>query len=154
MRKCVRCLMFVLSLTIIFACMSCQTEFREAPPAHELLNAIEVWPDDYYWLIQTGVSSRVLGLRQPGESISEALVRLEQQLDAVRDQWANLSGFQSAQAIIEYLNTNDLGDVAGVIGQTLEANAAEVPSGETHAFLQARAIKEGLIDAYQKIKQR
>lgn len=153
MRKRSLFLTFVLSVVILLGCMSCQTSFQKNPPAHEMTKTIEVWPDAYYWLVETGVSSRVLGLREPGERADEARRRVEQRLDTVKAQWGTLSGLDSAQAIIDHLNASHLGDVAGAIRQTLDANRAQAPGGDAHAMLQASAIKQGLVDAYQKINK-
>ncbi len=153
MRKRSLFLTVLLSVAILIGGLGCQTIFSPDPPAHDLLKAIEDWPDEYYWLIQTGVSSRMLGLRQRGDRPQEALARVEKKLDAVKDQWANLSGLNSAQSIIDYLNANNLEDVAGAIRETLDANQAQAPSRSTHAFLQARAIKQGLIRAHRDIKK-
>jgi hypothetical protein len=75
-------------------------------------------------------------------------------LDAVELLWGTLSGLQSAQAIVDYLNVNNLKEVADAIQQTLVANQAKEPSTNTHAVLQAHAIKQGLIGAHRKIKKR
>lgn len=152
MRKRSLFLTFVLSVAILFGGMSCRTSFQENPPPHEMVKTIEAWPHEYYWLVETGVSSRVLGLREPGESSDEARRRVEQRLDTVKAQWGTLSNLGSAQAIMDYLDANNLGDVAEAIRQTLEANRAQAPSGDSHATLQASAAKQGLVDAYQKVK--
>lgn len=154
MRKRSLFLTFLLCAAIVVGCISCKTTtFPVNPPPHELLQAIETWPDEYYWLIETGVSSRVLGLRQPGDSIDAALDRVAQMLDAVKGQWGTISDLNAAQAIIDHLNATNLGELAGAIQQTLDANQAEEPGGNTHAFLQAYAIKQGLIGAHRKIKE-
>jgi hypothetical protein len=155
MRTCSPLLPVFLLVAIAVGGSGCTaTKFPENPPPHELLQALEVWPDDYYWLVETGVSSRVLGLRQPGDSMDEALARVERMLEAVKDQWQTISRLDAAQAIMEHLKAHDLEAVAGAIQQTLDANQAEEPGGSTRTFLQSHAIKRGLIGAYRKIKER
>ena len=154
MRKCSPFLPVFLLVAIAFGCGGCKaTQFPENPPPHALLQALEVWPDDYYWLVETGVSSRVLGLRQPGDSLDAALARVEQMLEAVKSQWETISRLNAAQAIMDHLKANDLAAVAGAIQQSLDANQAKEPGGSTQTFLQSHAIKRGLIGAYRKIKE-
>jgi hypothetical protein len=154
MRKRVPYLPVLLLVTMALGCSGCKTtEFPQNPPSHELLAALESWPDPYYWLIETGVSSRVLGLRQPGESLDDALGRVEKMLDMVQGQWQTISGLHTAQAIMDHLTAHHLAAVAGAIQQSLEANRAQEPAGSTHTFLQTHAIKQGLIGAYRKIKE-
>ena len=72
-------------------------------------------------------------------------------LQAVQGRWEPLSSLSSPQAIIEYLRAHDLDAVAGAIQQSLEANKDQEPARDSaHLFLQTRAIKQGLIDAYRK----
>ena len=154
MRTCSPFLPVFLLVAIAFGCSGCKaTQFPENPPPHALLQALEVWPDDYYWLVETGVSSRVLGLRQPGDSLDEALARVEQMLEAVKGQWETISHLDAAPAIMDHLKAHDLGAVAGAIQQSLDANQAKEPGGSTQTFLQSHAIKQGLIGAYRKIKE-
>ena len=154
MRKCSPFLPVFLFVAIVFGCSGCKaTKFPENPPPHVLLQALEVWPDDYYWLVETGVSSRVLGLRQPGDSMDDALARVERILEAVKGQWETISRLNTAQAIMDHLKANDLEAVASAIQQSLDANQAQEPGGSTQAFLQAHAIKRGLIGAHRKIKE-
>jgi hypothetical protein len=151
MRKRSLFLTLLLAVVILLGCLSCQTTFKENPPEHEMIKTIEVWPHEYYWLVETGVSSRVLGLHQPGEGEAEARRRVKQRLDMVNAQWGTLSGLDSAQAIIDHLEAHHLEDVAGAIRQTLDANQAQAPSGGSHMTLQASAIKQGLVEAYQRV---
>jgi hypothetical protein len=154
MRKCSPFLPVFLCVAIALGCSGCKTtRFSENPPPHVLLQALEVWPDDYYWLVETGVSSRVLGLRQPGDSMDEALARVERMIEAVKGQWETIAGLDTAQAIMAHLTAHDLGAVAGAIQQTLDANRAQEPGGSTQTFLQSHAIKRGLTGAYRKIKE-
>jgi hypothetical protein len=144
----------LLCVAIAVGCSGCKsTLFPENPPPHDLLQALEAWPDDYYWLVETGVSSRVLGLRQPGDSMDEALRRVERLLEAVKGHWQTIARLDSARAIMDHLKANDLEAVAGAIQQSLDANQAQEPGGNTQAFLQAHAVRRGLIDAYRKIKE-
>jgi hypothetical protein len=142
-----------LGVAMALALHGCTTKFPVHPPEHALLQALEAWPEEYYWLLETGVSSRVLGLRQPGDSLPQALSRVEQTLEAVRAQWDTLAALNSAVAIMDHLKANALEPVAGAIQQTLEANQAREPDRHMHEFLQAYAIKQGLVDAYRKFKQ-
>jgi hypothetical protein len=153
MRKRSLRLLVLLLVISAFGCSGCQTTLQKDPAPHELLAAVEGWPDEYYWLVETGVSSRVLGLRQPGERLEDALVRVERMLDMVRGQWQTIAGLPSAQAIMDHLKAHNLVEVAGAIQQSLDANQATAPGGHTHTFLQARAVKQGLIGAYRKIKE-
>ena len=154
MRTCSLFLSVFLCVAIALGYSGCKsTTFPENPPPHVLLQALEEWPDDYYWLVETGVSSRVLGLRQPGDSMDDALRRVERLLDGVKGQWETISHLNAAQAIMDHLNAHDLAAVAGAIQQSLDANQAQEPGGSTQTFLQSHAIKRGLLGAYRKIKE-
>jgi hypothetical protein len=85
--------------------------------------------------------------------MDEALARVERLLEAVKGQWQTISRLDAAPAIMDHLKAHDLEVVAGAIQQTLDANQAQEPGGSTQTFLQAHAVKRGLIGAYRKIKE-
>ncbi len=130
-----------------------ETKFPESPPPSPALDALEGWPDEYYWLVQTGVSSRVLGIRERGEGIENALQRVDTILTKVKQQWKSVGKLDTSDELITYFRGHELAPIAQAIEKTLDANKAREPSGEPHAWLQAKAIKDGLIDAHRKIKE-
>ena len=139
---------------LVMAFSTCQeTVFPDNPPSHQIIKAMEEWPDEYYWLVKSGVSSRVLGIRSEGENIEIAIKKVDSLLTLVKQQWTEITTLDSSEKLILYFQDNNLSPVAEVIERTITINAAQEPTGEWHYWLQAKAIKDGLIDAYNKIKE-
>ena len=134
---------------IIFVCFlmvglsSCgrETKFPDRPDTHRLINELREWPDEYYWLVATGVSSRVMGIPS-----ADAILSL------MEEQWPNIGNLESVEALISYFHENDLTAIADAIEKTLSQNSASEPTGESHRQLQADAIKRGLVNAVWEVK--
>ena len=148
---------FAALLAVILALSSCglyETIFKPHPKSHRLLEELEKWPHEYYWLIETGVSSRVLGIRSEGDSISDAHKRVDELLTMVKEQWEEIAPLDKPAKLIKYFQDNNLEPIAKAVKETLDANQDSEPEtpGEFHQQLQARAIKQGLIAAYREVK--
>ena len=133
---------------------SCQeTSLPPQPPPNPNPEQCRQWPAPYYCLVETGVSSRVLGLRSPGESSAEARSKVGQLLGEVEEQWDNIAPLETAETLITYCRTQNLLPLAEAIEQTLTHNKTqEPPGGARHSQLQAMAIRAGLIYAYRQVK--
>ena len=118
-----------------------ETLFPDRPETHRLISELQAWPDEYYWLVATGVSSRLMGMPS-----ADAVLGL------VEEQWPNIENLETAEALITYFNENNLTAIADAIEKTLSQNSATEPTGEPHRKLQADAIKAGLLDAGWKVK--
>jgi hypothetical protein len=118
-----------------------ETLFPKEPEAHKLFDEVQEWPDEYYYLVASGVSSRVMGLRS-----AEAL------LDVVEAQWADIETLDTADKLIKYFRAQYLGHIAEAIESTLWQNRAAEPTGDSHLQLQADAIKRGLSYAFWEVK--
>ncbi len=125
------------------ACQS--TRFPEDPAAHPLWEELQEAPDEYYFLVRTGVRSRVLGL-QP-EARMHALLR------RVRAQWAAIDRQETPEALVDYLYANELAPLARRVEATLEANAGSLPPSGAEPRLAAGALKVGLLEAHQEAQQ-
>ena len=143
-----------MAVTVVMLTLSaCETRFPGSPPPHRLLQELNKWPEPYYWLVETGVSSRVMGIRAPGAGLREALARLDEMLSQVKEQWGVIGALDTAAALIDYLRQHELDPIAAAIETTLTANRAQEPTGEFHRQLQIMAIKRGLISAYEEVKK-
>jgi hypothetical protein len=151
-----RVIVSLITLVVVAtALLSCgkETTFSPEPAAHRLLNELEKWPDDYYWLIETGVASRVMGIRAGGESIEESLKRVDKLVSQVKADWSNIAKLDTAVKLIDYFRQHNLEPIAEAIEKTLSQNKAREPAGEFHAQLQALAIKRGLISSYREVQK-
>ncbi len=140
-------------MTLVLSSCGKETDFPADPNAHRLLKEMEKWPDDYYWLVETGVASRVMGIRVKGDSIKESLKRLDKLVSKVKAEWSNIEELDTAEKLINYFRGNDLVPIAKAIEETLSKNRALEPAGEFHAQLQAMAIKRGLIAANREVQK-
>ena len=104
-------------------------------------------------MIETGVASRVMGIRASGESIHEALKRVDKLVSQVKKNWSDIEGLDTAVKLIDYFRQHDLEPIAVAIEKTLAQNKALEPAGEFHPQLQARAIKRGLIISYREVEK-
>ena len=146
-RKLVR--MWRLPVFIIFLCFlmngltSCghETVFPDRPETHRLINEMREWPDEYYWLVATGVSSQLMAM----PSATGLLSRIE-------ERWSNVKKLETAEDLITYFNENDLRAISEAIEKTLSQNRAAEPTGDSHKKLQADAIKRGLANAAWEVK--
>lgn len=109
-------------------------------------------PDSYYRLVEAGVSSRVMGIRAPGESLESARHRVEALLSEVKAQWSSVAPLDTAAELLAYYRAQQLIPIAEAIAQTLTANQVQEPADMHHSQLQANAIKQGLVSAYQQVK--
>lgn len=109
-------------------------------------------PEAYYQRVETGVTSRVLGIRNPGDSLEEARQRLDTLLRQMRAEWHRVTPLNSVADILAvYRAQPQLVPLADAIAQTLAANQAQEPAGPQHSARQATAVKQGLAAAYQQI---
>lgn len=121
--------------------MGCRsTRFPEDPEAHPLYEELQDAPHRYYFLVRTGVRSRLLGIL-PDK-------RRQRQLLRIKRQWAAIDRWQTAEALLDYFRTHGLTPTAKRVAATLEANAANAPPGGAREHLEAGAIKIGLLQAY------
>ena len=118
-----------------------ETLFPKEPEAHRLFDEVQKWPDEYYYLVASGVSSRVMALPS-----AEAL------LDVVEEQWEDIETLDTADRLIKYFRAQYLAHIAEAIEATLWQNRATEPSGDSHLQLQADAIKRGLSYAFWEVK--
>ena len=152
LRVIVSLITLVVVTTAISSCGK-ETVFPTEPPAHRLLKEMEKWPDEYYWLIETGVASRIMGIRVSGESIQESLQRVDKLVSQVKADWSNIAELDTAAKLIDYLRKHNLEPIAESIEKTLAQNKDREPGGEFHPQLQARAIKRGLISSYREVQK-
>jgi hypothetical protein len=138
-----RVIVSLITLVVVATLLSCgkETTFSPEPAAHRLLNELEKWPDDYYWLIETGVASRVMGIRAGGEDIDESLKRVDKLVSQVKADWSSIAKLDTAVKLIDYFRQHN------------SQNKAREPAGEFHAQLQALAIKRGLISSYREVQK-
>jgi hypothetical protein len=135
---------YIIAIGLISAILSScggETLFPKEPEAHKLFDEVQEWPDEYYYLVASGVSSRVMGLRS-----AEAL------LDVVKEQWADIETLETADELITYFRAQYLVHIAEAIESTLSQNRPAEPSGDSHLQLQADAIKRGLLYAFWEVK--
>ncbi len=144
---------FVTLVLVTIVLSSCETTFSDKPAAHRLQQALEQWPDEYYWLVETGVSSRVMGIRSRGDSISKALGRIDGLLSKVKEQWDDIGPLDTTEELLDYFRKHDLDPIAKAIESTLSTNQSREPTGEFRQQIQARAIKRGLMFAYREVKR-
>ncbi len=126
------------------ACRS--TRFPDDPAAHPLWEELQAAPYEYYFLVRTGVRSRVLGILPEAE--------MRRLLDQVRRQWTALDRWERADAILTHLRTHGLEPIAERVEATLEANAANAPPDGADERLEAGAVKVGLLEALERIDDR
>jgi hypothetical protein len=131
----------LVSMATVLSSCGGETVFPKQPEAHRLYNEVQEWPDEYYWLVAAGVSSRVMGLRSADELLSE-----------FKEQWVKIEALDSAEELISYFDEHDLAPIAEAIQQTLLQNSALEPSIKTHRQLQTDAIKRGLVYAFWEVK--
>ena len=151
-----RVIVSLITLVVVATTLSScgkETIFSNEPAPHPLLKELEKWPDDYYWLIETGVASRVMGIRASGESIEESLKRVDKLVSQVKKNWSNISELDTPANLIDYFRQHNLKPIAEAIEQTLSQNKALEPAGEFHSQLQALAIKRGLISSYREVQK-
>ena len=142
----------VMMATTLSSCGK-ETVFPTEPPEHRLLEELNKWPDKYYWLVETGVASRVMGIRESGDSIDEALERVDELVSKVKADWSHIAKLDTAEKLLNYFRQHDLEPIAEAIEETLSQNKAREPTGEFHPQLQALAIKRGLISSYQEVQK-
>lgn len=135
--------LIIAAILMMFISSCTETKFLEYPESHRLLNEIEKWPDTYYWNIETGVFSRIF----ENQTEEEAKLLLT---DVVKD-WDKIKDLNTTKELINYFQGNNLKPIANAINSTLTSNADHEPSGEWHPWLQAKAIKVGLINAYNEV---
>ncbi|MBV6506421.1 MAG: hypothetical protein ILNGONEN_01998 [Syntrophorhabdaceae bacterium] len=146
--------LLVFAMTLFLThCGWINSVFRPNPQAHILLEALEKWPNEYYWLIETGVSSRILGIRAEGDNIDEARKKVAELLKKVQEQWSDIGTQNTSNELTTYFREHNLVPIAEAIDKTLAANAAYAPNDKEYVWLQARAIKQGLIDAFNKMQE-
>ncbi len=134
----------VLALLMALGLGACSTtKFPENPEAHRLYEELEAAPDEYYFLIRTGVRSRVLGL---AEDTARAA------LGAIEARWDEIDPLSTTDALLGYLQTNGPQALAAPIEETLAQNAGSRPDGGADAALEAGAVKQGLIEAFYEIE--
>jgi hypothetical protein len=134
----------LLVLTVTLSSCATVTTFPEHPEEHPLLKEQKQWPHAYYFMVERGVFSRLVGL-QP-----EALMR--SLLSAVEARWPAISRLQTPDALMTYFRSVGLTPIAERIEVTLNKNAASRPSDVDHR-LEAAAIKKGLVAAFYEVKQ-
>jgi hypothetical protein len=134
---------FLTVVVMMFLSSCIETRFLEYPESHRLLNEIQKWPDEYYWNIETGVFSRVLG-NSTVEQSKSLLTQMVQDWDAI-------VVLDTSEKLINYFQEHNLFPIAEAIQETLIANAEQESTGELNSWLQAKAIKVGLINAYDEI---
>ena len=115
---------------------------------------------EYYWLVKTGVSSRILGLQFADPNlpfatqIEENREEIGRLLGVVKQHWEDISEQPDAERLIDFLHANRMKPIAGAIEKTLEANADQEPTTqEEHEHIQVDAIRRGLVDAIDKNAQ-
>ena len=153
-----RVIVSLITLAVMAATLSScgkETKFPTEPAEHRLLDELNKWPDKYYWLVETGVASRVMGIRESGDSIEDALKRVNKLVSQVKADWSHIAELDTAAELIDYFRQHDLEPIAEAIQQTLEQNEPQEPepTGEFHPQLQALAIKRGLISSYQEVQK-
>lgn len=151
-----RVILSLITLLVMTAALSScgkETSFPTDPQAHRLLKEMDKWPDDYYWLVETGVASRVMGIRVRGDSIEESLKRVDKLVSKVKAEWSNIEELDTAVELINYFRGHNLAPIAEAIEKTLSKNQALEPAGEFHTQLQAMAIKRGLISANREVQK-
>ena len=138
-------IVFILNLT---GCTK-TTKFKENPDEHRLGKTIKEWPNEYYWLVETGISSRILGILTTSGDVQE-------QMAFVKDIKNHLQGtrnFDDTDRLITHFRENNIEPVADAIEKTLSANAGREPSGEDHGKLQVKAVTQGLTKAMDQLEQ-
>lgn len=134
----------LLLVSFLFALFSCATRFPDNPEAHRLYKELQQAPHPYYFMIERGIFSRIVGI-QP-----EALMRAL--LSAVEARWSEIDRLDSSEALITYFRTVDLAPIAERIEETLSKNVENRPP-EVNLFLEAAAIKQGLVVAAYEVKR-
>ena len=143
-------MLLILAAVVLVSCGK-ETTFARDPGEHRLTQEQKKWPDKYYALVEAGVSSRVMGIRSPGDSLASARTKMTELLSRMKAQWGSMDSLSTAEALIAYCRAHDLTPIAAAIEQTLVANTAQEPTGAQHLQLQASAIKEGLAFAHQQV---
>jgi hypothetical protein len=131
----------LVSMAIALSTCGRATVFPREPEAHRLFEEVQEWPDEYYYLVASGVSSRIMGLRSAEELLGE-----------LKNQWANIEVLGTVDKLINYFRAHDLVPIAEAIERTLSKNRAAEPVSESHKKLQADAVKRGLCYAFWEVK--
>ena len=98
----------VIMVTALSSCGK-ETKFPTEPPEHRLLDELNKWPDEYYWLVETGVASRVMGIRESGDSIEDALERVNKLVSQVKADWSDIAELDTADKLqIKFMLDNHL----------------------------------------------
>jgi hypothetical protein len=142
--------MLMMAALVLLSC-GMETTFPENPEMHRLTEEQKKWPDKYYGLVESGVSSRIMGIRSPGEPLASARAKIIALLSQVKAQWSSIESLSTADALVVYFRTHQLTPIAEAIEQTLVANTAQEPTGAQHPQLQAAAIKAGLAFAHKEV---
>ncbi len=61
-----------------------ETVFPDRPETHRLISELQEWPDQYYWLVATGVSSRVMVIPSADALLSQ-----------VEEQWPSIKNLET-----------------------------------------------------------
>lgn len=130
----------LLALVLLHAAGCRSTRFPETPAEHPLWAELQEASDPYYFLVRTGLRSRVLGIQPEAE--------MRRLLDAVRAEWPGIDRQPTAAGVAAYLTGRGLTPVALRVTETLDANAAERPA-DFDAALEAAAVKVALLGAYE-----
>lgn len=143
-------MVLILAAVVLVSCGK-ETTFARDPGEHRLTQEQKQWPDKYYALVEAGVSSRLMGMRSPGDSLARARSKITELLNRMQAQWSSIDSLGTAEALVAYCRAHELTPIAAAIEQTLVANKAQEPTGAQHLPLQASAIKEGLAFAHKQV---
>ncbi len=133
-------------LFVVVSTADCRsTHFPEDPAAHPLWEELQDAPHEYYFLVRTGVRSRILGIL-PDE-------KRRQQLTRIKRRWPSIDRWETTPALLDYLRSHGLSPVAERVEATLTANAPNAPPGGIEEQLEAGAVKIGLLQAYHAARQ-
>lgn len=134
-------------VTLVFLAMalsSCATQFPESPQKHRLFEELEKAPHPYYFVVERGVFSRILGI-QPE-------TRMRELLSTVKARWGEVGSLDTAGTLISYLRAKGLAPIADRIEETLSKNMQTRPP-DLDRRLEAGAIKQGLVDAFYEVQR-
>ncbi len=143
-------ILLILAAVVLVSCGK-ETTFARDPGEHRLTQEQKKWPDTYYALVEAGVSSRVMGMRSPGDSLASARTKITELLNRMKAQWSSMDNLSTAEMLVADCRAHDLTPIAEAIEQTLVANKAQEPTGTQHLQLQASAVKEGLAFTYKQV---
>lgn len=143
-------IVWLLAAVVLVSCGK-ETIFARDPGEHRLTQERQQWPDAYYALVEAGVSSRVMGIRAPGDTLASARTKITALLHRMKAQWHQMDSLSVAEALVAHCRAHELTPIAEAIEQTLMANKAQEPTGTPHLQLQVSAIKAGLAFAYHQV---